>query len=58
MNFKINMQPSRQKLFGALNGIYGKVGLNSSPNLLVSLINSFCFILYGPSGGYIKQQDK
>jgi len=49
MNFKINMQPSRQKCLGAVNGTYGKVGLNTSPPLLVSLINSFCIpiILYG-----------
>jgi len=32
----------RQKYFRALNGIFAKVGARSAPNVLLSLINSFC----------------
>ena len=32
----------KQKLFRALNGIFGKVGLKASPAVLYSLLNSFC----------------
>ena len=47
--FKINLQRQKQKYFGALNSIFGRVGLNTSPVLLCSLIHSFCVptLLYG-----------
>ena len=40
--FKTNQQSSKQKFFGALNGIFGKIGLNTSPVVLCSLVDSFC----------------
>jgi hypothetical protein len=40
--FKINCQATRQKFFAALNSIFGKVGPNSAPNVLCSLIASKC----------------
>ena len=50
--FKINIQPSKQKFFGAINGLLGKVGTKTSPHLLISLIKTFCFpiLLYGLVG--------
>jgi len=41
--FKVNLQPAKQKFFGALNGIFGKVGTKTSPHLLISLVKTFCF---------------
>jgi hypothetical protein len=38
----INFQSMKQKFFRALNGIFGKVGLKTSPAVLCSLLNSFC----------------
>ena len=32
----------RQKFFQALNGIFGKVGTKTQPNVLINLIDSFC----------------
>jgi len=48
-NFKVNPQRLKQKYFGAVNSIYGKVGTLSSPRVLCSLISTFCvpIILYG-----------
>ena len=40
--FTINLQQVRQKFFRALNGIFGKVGLKTSPVVLTSLIESYC----------------
>jgi hypothetical protein len=40
--FKINLQATKHKFFGALNGILGKVGPNSAPDVLCSLIESRC----------------
>jgi len=47
--FNLNLQPSKQKFFGAVNNIFGKVGLRTSAELLVSLLSSFCvpIMLYG-----------
>ena len=41
-HFTVNLQSTKQKFFRALNGIFGKVGLKTSPVVLCSLINSFC----------------
>ena len=40
--FNFNMQNIKQKYFRALNGIFGKVGLNTAPDVLCSLIDSQC----------------
>ena len=47
--FTINLQKAKQRYFRALNAIFRKVGLNTSPMVLCSLINSFCLpiLLYG-----------
>ena len=48
-SFKCNLQIVRQKYFKALNGIFGKIGANSSVTVTLSLINS-CYtpiLLYG-----------
>ena len=39
---KYNLQTPRQKYYGALNGIFGKIGTNSSISVILSLINAFC----------------
>ena len=36
------MQIMKQKYFRALNGIFGKVGLNTAPDVICSLIDSQC----------------
>jgi len=41
-SFKCNLQQARQKYFGALNGIFSKIGTKASPAISLSLINSFC----------------
>jgi len=47
--FTINMQSVKHKFFRALNGIFGKVGVNSSAVVLSSLIETNCvpILLYG-----------
>jgi len=47
--FTTSLQNFRQKFYGALNGIFAKVGLNTSPDVLCSLAQSFCLpvLLYG-----------
>ena len=47
--FKCNLQSARQKFFKALNGIFAKIGTNGSPNVILSLVNSYCLpvLLYG-----------
>jgi len=40
--FTVNLQFMKQKYFRSLNGIFGKVGLKTSPLVLISLINSYC----------------
>ena len=40
--FTVNLQESRQNYIRALNGVIGKVGTESSPLVLSSLIESFC----------------
>ena len=40
--FNFNMQIIKQKYFRALNGIFGKVGLNTAPDVICSLIDSQC----------------
>jgi len=47
--FITSLQNCRQKFYGALNGIFAKVGLNTSPEVLCSLVQSFCLpvLLYG-----------
>jgi len=44
-----SLQNFRQKFYGAFNGIFAKVGINTSPEVLCSLVQSFCLpvILYG-----------
>jgi len=46
--FVINLQRTKQKYFRALNAIFGKIGLNSYPVVLCSLVTTFCvpFLLY------------
>ena len=48
-NFKINIQNKKQKFFRALNGILGKIGIFSSPQVVLSLVESYCVpvLLYG-----------
>ena len=47
--FKCNLQINRQKFYRALNGIFSKIGTKASPNVILSLVNSFCLpvLLYG-----------
>jgi len=40
--FTTNLQSFRQKFFSSLNGIFGKVGTNTSPEVLCSLVQAFC----------------
>ena len=40
--FTVNLEFMKQKYFRSLNGIFGKVGLKTSPLVLISLINSYC----------------
>jgi len=42
LTFTVNLQKPRQKLFAALNSIFGKVGPNSSPAIILSLIEAQC----------------
>jgi hypothetical protein len=41
-HFKTNNQAVKQKFFRAVNGIFGKIGLKSSAELICSLISSHC----------------
>jgi len=41
-HFSVSTQRARQKFFAALNGIFCKVGLNTSPAVLISLIEAQC----------------
>ena len=58
--FNVNLQNARHKFFSSLNGIFGKVGLNTSPVLLCSLINSFCvpILMYGLESVIINTKTK
>src|SRR5580692_8141072 len=40
--FSCNLQGARQKFFRAVNGIFGKIGVKSSPTVSCSLIKSYC----------------
>ena len=40
--FTFNLQVFKHKYCCALNSIFGKIGVSSSPAVLCSLINSFC----------------
>lgn len=40
--FKFNFQNMKQKFYRALNGKFWTVGINTSPEVLCSLINTFC----------------
>ena len=40
--FQFNFQNSKQKYCRALNGIFEKVGLNTSPIVICSLVESYC----------------
>ena len=42
LTFTVNLQKPRQKFFAALNSIFGKVGPNSSPAIILSLIEAQC----------------
>ena len=59
-SFKCNLQPSRQKFFWAVNGIFGKIGLRSPHNLMLSLIESFCIpiLMFGLEGLYLCKSDR
>ena len=56
---KYNLQAARQKYFGAINGIFGKVGTRSSPSIILSLIDSFCIpiLTYGMDVIKIKKSE-
>ena len=41
-SFKINMQSLRHQFLRALNGIFGKVGIRTSIDVMISLIESCC----------------
>ena len=58
--FNVNLQNARHKFFSSLNGIFGKVGLNTSRVLLWSLINSFCvpILMYGLESVIINTKTK
>jgi len=40
--FSVNLQRTKQNYFRALHAIFGKIGLNSSPVVLCSLVKTFC----------------
>jgi len=40
--FKINLQPSKQKFFRAVNAIFGKIISLKNPSVILSLFQSFC----------------
>ena len=44
-----NLQLDKQKFYRALNEIFGKIGASINPQVLISLINSYCWpiLLYG-----------
>ena len=42
LNLNCNFQIAKQKNFVATNGIFGKMGLKASPQVLFTLINSYC----------------
>jgi len=48
-SLKINLQKIKQKYYCEMNSIIGKVGLNTQPVVLVSLLQSCCvsILLYG-----------
>ena len=58
--FKCNLQSSRQKIFQAANGIFGKIGLRAPHNLILSLIDTFCIpvLLYGVEGMPFTKTDR
>lgn len=56
--FSVNNQPARQKFFRALNGIFGKVGLHTSPTVLCSLIHSICVPLLFYSSEALRLTEK
>ena len=41
--FNVNPQSTKQKFYSSCNGVFGKVGTKCAPNLLVSLMNTFCY---------------
>ena len=49
----------RQKYFRAINGIFGKIGIKSSPEVSISLVNSFCLpiLLYSMEAVYLYKRD-
>ncbi len=57
--FRMNLQSMRQKYFRALNGIFYKVGLRSSPTVILSLVDSFCIpiLSYAVESIDIRQAD-
>ena len=57
--FVCNLQNQRQKFFRSINGIFGRVGMKSSPLVLMSLINSFCLpiLLYSMEAVYLNKRD-
>ena len=40
--FSFNIQVSKQKHYRSINKILGEIGMNTTPAVLCSLINSFC----------------
>src|SRR5271165_6855399 len=57
--FKINNQSVKHKFFRALNTVFGKVGLNTSAELLCSLINAHCIpiLLFASEALYWSAKD-
>ena len=41
--FNINPHSTKQKYYSSCNGVFGKVGTKCTPNLLISLMNTFCY---------------
>jgi hypothetical protein len=56
---RLNLQSMRQKYFRALNGIFSRVGVRSSPTVILSLVDSFCLpiLSYGIETFNIRQAD-
>ena len=48
-SFKCSLHSAKQQFFRALNGIFSKIGTNSSMDVTLSLVNAFCnpVLLYG-----------
>jgi len=56
-HFKINLQPSKQKFFRAVNAILGKIISTKNPSVSLSLLHSFCVpvLYYGLEALWLNQ---